>query len=135
MKFALTMVRLESVFALLMVIAISIYNYQSIDWLDYLLMIAVVDAIGYLPGRLWCIVRKTTTPPKIFYQAYNVTHSLIFALAVSAWYWHQVDQNLAFLGLFLHQLVDRGILGNFAKQIGDPYHVSTFNLAAGTGSR
>ena len=122
------LLRSEYAVLLLLTVCVVIYNAPTIDWVDFVLMFALIDVIGFLPGYFWCKFNGQEIPPAGFYRAYNLSHHLSFALIVSAGYWFWINNNWAFLALFMHQFGDRAVLGNFHKNINNPFNQSTLHL-------
>ncbi|WP_252179934.1 hypothetical protein [Endozoicomonas sp. 4G] len=128
--FRLEFSHLRAEYAVLLLLTTGVVTWQaaSIDWFAFVALFALIDVIGYLPGYFWCRFKQEEIAPAGFYYAYNFSHHLGFALAVSALYWFLVDHNPAFLALFMHQFADRAILGNFHKNKNNPFNESTLHL-------
>ena len=128
MKFEIKSLRIENLILGSIAFGLSIYYYAGINWWHYIALFALIDVIGYIPGRTWCILNKESVPPKLFYTLYNICHNLVFVSVVSLIYWFFIEKNLAILALFVHLFGDRGVFGNFNKEYGNPYHYSTLKL-------
>lgn len=114
-QFKLSRMKYEYLLIFILSVTASIYFYDQINWPNYIILFAIIDVAGYIPGIIWSLAKKTHPTPLFFYRAYNFTHSIAFAAMLAATYFFIFNEIYSTLALAAHLSGDRGVLGNFFK--------------------
>ncbi len=114
------LIRLEYGAALAVAAVLAVGHHREIRWGVFLLLFAVIDLVGYLPGAVLFRRRNGAVPP-FCYVLYNVMHSLVTASVIAAVWATTVGPEWALLALPLHLCGDRALFGNFLKPLCVPF--------------
>lgn len=97
----------------------------EIDWLVFVGLFVVIDAVGYVPGAIAYRRSRDHSLPKVYYVLYNTMHCLFtwtvilgVATLVVGWQW-------SMLAVPLHLLGDRTLFGNSLKSYGVSFEPQT----------
>ena len=96
-------------------------NIEQINWIQFILIFALIDLIGYIPGYLYVKRSNQQVPNRTFYILYNLTHNfgVIFLILFICWQLNWLSWS--FLAIPIHLFGDRGLLGNFYKPFTSPF--------------
>jgi hypothetical protein len=104
---------------------LTLLHWNQVDWVTFVALFAIIDAIGYLPGAVAFRRSGTGDISRVYYALYNAMHclttwTLILGVWVvwSGWQW-------AFLAVPLHLLGDRALFGNSLKPFGVSFEPKT----------
>lgn len=98
-----------------------LWHIDEVRWGPAILLFAYIDIIGYIPGLIAYTLSKDGRIHPVFHVLYNVMHTWLSAGAVVLlWAW-LVGPEWALLVVPLHLFGDRGLLGNYAKPISEPF--------------
>ncbi len=123
------LLRLEYLIALVVSVVLAILHLGEIRWWVFIVMFAVIDVIGYLPG-LFVWIRRHGDVPKAFYVSYNIAHHLGTAAALAGLWCLLVGPEWALLALPIHLMGDRALFGNMLKPFGVSFEPKTHPLYA-----
>ena len=115
------LLRIEYI-CLLIISLIALYqNIEQINWIQFILIFALIDLIGYIPGYLYVKRSNQQVPNRTFYILYNLTHNfgVIFLILFICWQLNWLSWS--FLAIPIHLFGDRGLLGNFYKPFTSPF--------------
>ncbi|MCQ4118935.1 hypothetical protein [Rhodococcus tibetensis] len=115
------LVRIEYTAAFAVCVALAVAHIDRIDWIPALLLFFYIDVIGYVPGAIYCRLRRTNHPPRSFYVLYNVMHSAITQGAVVGAWIAAFGAQWALLAIPIHVFADRGLFGNQMKVFSTPF--------------
>lgn len=118
----------ESFYLFIITIILTIFFYNKINFIYYIVFFLLIDLIGYMPGRLWNFFKGDGNTSKIFYKLYNVCHNLVVITVVSIIWLYFFNNDYSFLALYTHLFLDRGVLGNFPKEKKDIFKTPTIYL-------
>ncbi|MFC7884521.1 hypothetical protein ACFUVV_21960 [Streptomyces sp. NPDC057376] len=123
--------RLEWLGFLTVSLVLAVQHHSEIRWGVFVLLFAVIDVIGYLPGAIAFRRSPDGRVPRGYYVAYNTMHSLVTAgLLAGAWALF-VQPEWALLALPIHLMGDRALFGNSLKPFGvafEPETVPAFRM-------
>ncbi|MEU3900854.1 hypothetical protein [Streptomyces sp. NPDC045251] len=123
--------RLEWLGFLTVSLVLAVQHHSEIRWGVFVLLFAVIDVIGYLPGAIAFRRSPDGRVPRGYYVAYNTMHSLVTAgLIAGAWALF-VQPEWALLALPIHLMGDRALFGNSLKPFGvafEPETVPAFRM-------
>jgi hypothetical protein len=117
--------RLEWLAALAVSVGFAVAHLPGIRWPVFLLLFAVIDLIGYLPGAVAYRRSPTGQIARGYYVAYNVTHSLVTGAALVGLWALLVRPEWALLAVPIHLFGDRALFGNSFKPFGVPFEPAT----------
>ena len=123
------LLRLEYLIALVVSVVLAILHLGEIRWWVFIVMFAVIDVIGYLPG-LFVWIRRHGDVPKAFYVTYNIAHHQGTAAAQAGIWCMLVGPDWALLALPIHLMGDRALFGNMLKPFGVSFEPKTHPLYA-----
>ncbi|ANB05166.1 hypothetical protein SAM40697_1206 [Streptomyces ambofaciens] len=98
---------------------------SEIRWGVFLLLFAVIDVIGYLPGAIAFRRSPDGRVPRGCYVAYNTMHSLVTAGVLAGAWALFVRPEWALLALPVHLMGDRALFGNSLKPFGVAFEPET----------
>ena len=112
------LLRAEYAVALAVSAVLLLLHLGDVRWWAFVLLFAVIDVVGYLPGAV--AHRRAGGGPiaKGFHVLYNAMHSLVTASAIAGAWCLVVGPEWALLALPLHLCGDRAVFGNFLKPFG-----------------
>jgi hypothetical protein len=113
--------RLEWLGFLAVSLVLAFQHLSDIRWGVFVLLFAVIDVIGYLPGAIAFRRSPDRRVPRGCYVAYNVMHSLVTAGVLAGAWALFVRPEWALLALPIHLMVDRALFGNSLKPFGVPF--------------
>lgn len=114
--------RAENLLGLVISAWLLVQHRRSVNWATFVVLFAYIDIVGYLPGLARVHHKKSPIIEKPFYWAYNSTHTFVTAIPVAALLvWRDRPRRWSALAVFIHLFGDRGLLGNFAKEIGGEF--------------
>ncbi|HEY5150931.1 MAG TPA: hypothetical protein VIJ23_14160 [Mycobacterium sp.] len=114
------LVRLEYGMGLLVCIALALLHFSEIRWIAFIALFAVIDLVGYIPGRIvWS--RHDHMVPRPYYVLYNVAHHLGTSAVLAGLWCVVIGPEWALLALPIHLLGDRALFGNLLKPFGLPF--------------
>ena len=111
-------VRLEYAAGLLTAVVLVLGPLHDVRWPAFVLLFAVIDAVGYVPGAIaW---RRAHGAPisRVYYGLYNTMHSMLTAGAIALAWCVFIGPGWALLALPIHLCGDRALFGNFLKPFG-----------------
>lgn len=111
------MVRGEYLFLLIVCIGVTLYNWNDLRLIPFLILFGYIDIIGYLPGGI-AYRRLGGRVPTVFYYLYNGTHNFISAGLVALAWCYFVGPEWALMGIPIHLFGDRSLFGNAFKSRG-----------------
>lgn len=118
------LLRLEYGMALLVCVALALLHISEIRWIPFIALFAVIDVVGYLPGRLVWSLRGHVVP-RPYYVLYNIAHHLGTSAVLAGIWCLVVGPEWALLALPIHLLGDRSLFGNLLKPFGVPFEPET----------
>lgn len=119
------LVRLEWGGLLVACAVLTLAHWRQVDWLTFVLLFVVIDAVGYLPGAVAYRRSRTGDISRVYYALYNGMHHLTtWTVIVGVWVWWS-DWQWAFLAVPLHLLGDRALFGNSLKPFGVSFEPKT----------
>ncbi|MGW4009847.1 hypothetical protein [Streptomyces sp. NPDC004763] len=121
--FALT--RLEWLGFLTVSVVLAFQHLAEIRWAVFVLLFAVIDVVGYLPGAIAFRRSPDGHVPRACYVAYNTMHSLVTAGVVAGAWALFVRPEWALLALPIHLMGDRALFGNSLKPFGVAFEPET----------
>ncbi|CAL9287671.1 MULTISPECIES: membrane protein [Streptomyces] len=117
--------RLEWLGFLTVSLVLAVQHHDEIRWGVFVLLFAVIDVVGYLPGAIAYRRSPDGRVPRGCYVAYNTMHSLVTAgLIAGAWALF-VRPEWALLALPVHLMGDRALFGNSLKPFGVAFEPET----------
>ncbi|AQS70759.1 hypothetical protein [Streptomyces pactum] len=117
--------RLEWLGFLAVSLVLAFQHLTEIRWGVFLLLFAVIDVIGYLPGAIAFRRRSDRRVPRGCYVAYNTMHSLVTAGVLAGAWALFVRPEWALLALPIHLMGDRALFGNSLKPFGVAFEPQT----------
>ncbi len=107
-----------------------LWHLGDIRWAVAVGLFLYIDLIGYIPGLIAYLRSETGRVHPVFHHLYNITHTWLTAGAVMLlWSW-LVGPEWAMLTIPIHLFGDRGLLGNYAKPVSQPFeHFQTARQA------
>lgn len=121
--FALT--RLEWLGFLAVSLVLAFQHRTEIRWGVFVLLFAVIDVIGYVPGAIAFRRSPDRRVHRRYYVAYNVMHSLVTAGVLAGAWALFVRPEWALLALPIHLMGDRALFGNSLKPFGVAFEPET----------
>lgn len=118
----------ESFYLFFISIILTIILFNQINIIYYLVFFLLIDLIGYIPGRIWNLLKGDNDTAKIFYKLYNLCHNFATITIISLIWLYFVNNDYSFIALYTHLFLDRGLLGNFPKEEKDTFKTPTINL-------
>ncbi|MDX3311260.1 hypothetical protein ACWGH3_28505 [Streptomyces sp. NPDC054884] len=113
--------RAEYLGAFTVAAAAFLWHIGEVRWGPAILLFVYIDLIGYIPGLIAYTYSDDGRIHRTFHVLYNVTHTWLSAGAVILlWAW-LVRPEWALLAVPLHLFGDRGLLGNYAKPLDEPF--------------
>ncbi|ALU45814.1 bifunctional lysylphosphatidylglycerol flippase/synthetase MprF [Pseudoalteromonas rubra] len=106
--------RLEYGFLLLISVAVTLYHWQEVRIIPFILLFAYIDLIGYLPGAIAYRKYKGKVP-EVYYILYNFAHNFFTAGLVALAWCYFVKPEWALMGILIHLFGDRSLFGNGLK--------------------
>jgi hypothetical protein len=110
--------RLEWTAFLAVSLALAFQHLPEIRWGVFVLLFAVIDVIGYIPGAIAFRRSPDKRIARSYYVAYNVMHSLVTAGVLAGVWALLVRPEWALLALPIHLMGDRALFGNSFKPFG-----------------
>jgi hypothetical protein len=117
--------RLEWLGFLAVSIVLAFQHLSDIRWGVFVLLFAVIDVIGYLPGAIAFRRSPDRRIPRGYYVAYNTMHSLVTAGVLAGAWALFVRPEWALLALPIHLMGDRALFGNSMKPFGVSFEPET----------
>lgn len=121
----LWLLRIEYICLFIISLIVAYRHFQDINWIQFIVIFAIIDLIGYIPGYLYVKYTKETVPNRFFYILYNTTHNFGVVILVLFISWQLNLLTWSFIAIPLHLFGDRGLLGNFYKPFESPFAEST----------
>ncbi|MFP5345520.1 MAG: hypothetical protein ACLGIA_00600 [Actinomycetes bacterium] len=112
------LLRLEYGVALAVCVVLAALHWRDVSWPTFVVLFAVIDVVGYLPGRVLWATRGPDGVPKACYVLYNVAHSGVTSAVFAGLWCLLVGPKWALLALPIHLLGDRALFGSFLKPFG-----------------
>ena len=113
--------RVEHGLALVVCLALFVLHLGEVRWLPAVVLFAVIDVVGYLPGLVAHHRAGGERIAKAYYVLYNVmhsfaTHAVVVAVwvLVAGWEW-------ALLAIPIHLCGDRALFGSTLKPFAEPF--------------
>ncbi|GHE48333.1 hypothetical protein [Streptomyces capitiformicae] len=98
-----------------------LWHIDEVRWGPAILLFVYIDVIGYIPGLIAYTLSRDGRIHPVFHILYNVMHTWLSAgLVILLWVW-QLGPEWALLVVPLHLFGDRGLLGNYAKPVSEPF--------------
>ncbi|MBD0421454.1 hypothetical protein AB0L35_15555 [Streptomyces sp. NPDC052309] len=110
--------RLEWLGFLAVSLVLVFQHWTEIRWGVFVLLFAVIDVIGYIPGAIAFRRSPDGRIPRRYYVAYNTMHSLVTAGVLAGAWALFVRPEWALLALPVHLMGDRALFGNSLKPFG-----------------
>ncbi|MGP2440261.1 hypothetical protein [Streptomyces sp. JW3] len=110
--------RLEWLAFLAVSLVLAFQHHADIRWAVFVLLFAVIDVIGYLPGAIAYRRSPDQRVARGYYVAYNTMHSLVTAGVIAGAWALFVRPEWALLALPIHLMGDRALFGNSLKPFG-----------------
>ncbi|MFD0313542.1 hypothetical protein [Streptomyces flavalbus] len=117
--------RLEWLAALAVSLVLAFQHYSEIRWWVFVLLFAVIDVIGYIPGAIAYRRSPDKRISRGYYVAYNTMHSLVTAGVLAGAWALFVRPEWALLALPIHLMGDRALFGNSLKPFGVSFEPET----------
>ncbi|GGS49040.1 hypothetical protein AB0E75_15570 [Streptomyces griseoviridis] len=117
--------RLEWLGFLAVSLVLAFQHRADIRWGVFVLLFAVIDVIGYLPGAIAYRRSPDRRVARGYYVAYNTMHSLVTAGAIAGAWALFVRPEWALLALPVHLMGDRALFGNSLKPFGVAFEPAT----------
>ncbi|MEU3251039.1 hypothetical protein [Streptomyces sp. NPDC006997] len=117
--------RLEWLAALTVSLVLAVQHFPEIRWWVFVLLFAVIDVIGYVPGAIAYRRSPDKRISRGYYVAYNTMHSLVTAGVLAGAWALFVRPEWALLALPIHLMGDRALFGNSLKPFGVSFEPET----------
>ncbi|WP_432084483.1 hypothetical protein [Streptomyces sp. WAC 04229] len=124
-KVTFALCRLEWLGFLAVSLVLAFQHRTEIRWAVFVLLFAVIDVIGYLPGAIAFRRSPDRRVPRGCYVAYNLMHSLVTAGVLAGAWALFVRPEWALLALPIHLMGDRALFGNSLKPFGVAFEPET----------
>ncbi|MCX5039161.1 hypothetical protein ACFWFH_21050 [Streptomyces coelicoflavus] len=124
-KVTFALSRLEWLGFLAVSLVLAVQHRTEIRWGVFVLLFAVIDAIGYVPGAIAFRRHPDRPVPRGYYVAYNTMHSLVTAGVLAGAWALFVRPEWALLALPIHLMGDRALFGNSLKPFGVAFEPET----------
>jgi hypothetical protein len=110
--------RIEWTAILVTALVLAFLRISEIRWPVFVVLFAVIDVIGYIPGAIAFRRSRDQRIARGYYVAYNVMHSLVTAGVLAGLWALLVRPEWALLALPIHLMGDRALFGNSYKPFG-----------------
>lgn len=110
--------RLEWLGFLAVSLVLAFQHRTEIRWGVFVLLFAVIDVVGYIPGAIAYRRSPDRRVPRGYYVAYNTMHSLFTAGVIAGAWALFLGPEWALLALPVHLMGDRALFGNSLKPFG-----------------
>ncbi|MCT2582794.1 hypothetical protein [Actinophytocola gossypii] len=117
--------RLEHGIALAVCVALFVLHLGEVRWLPAVVLFAVIDVVGYLPGLVAHHRAGGERIAKAYYVLYNVMHSFVTHAVVVAVWVLVAGWEWALLAIPIHLCGDRALFGSTLKPFAEPFEAAS----------
>ncbi|MDF1665279.1 MAG: hypothetical protein P1V97_26185 [Planctomycetota bacterium] len=115
------LMRLEALLGLTACVALVLTHFSEVQWLNFIVLFASIDILGYLPGAVAFRKSKGQRISSIYYLLYNTMHSLLSGAVIAGLWVLVFGFEWAILAIPIHLFSDRALFGNYYKPFSAPF--------------